>query len=234
MKLAIMQPYIFPYIGYYQLIHSVDKIVMYDDVNFIKQGWINRNRILLDNKDFLFTVPLADASSFRTIKKTYINNNIYNQWKKKFLTTLTLAYKKAPLYRQVYPIIETILDADYISIADLARESLKDTCSFIGISTQFINSSSIYGNENLKGQERVIDICSKEGANVYNNAIGGKELYSKEEFEKHQVSLKFVKPNEFKYDQFNKGFIPHLSIIDAMMFNEASQIQELINNYDLI
>lgn len=93
MKIAIMQPYIFPYIGYFQLINAVDKFIIYDDVNYIKQGWINRNKILLNNEDYLFTFPLKNASSYKKINEIELSENLYSKWKIKFFKTLEV-YKK--------------------------------------------------------------------------------------------------------------------------------------------
>lgn len=231
MRLAIMQPYIFPYIGYYHLICSVDKIVMYDDVNFIKQGWINRNRILVNGKPLLFTIPLKDASSFRSIKNTLINREIYHQWEKKFLSTLTLAYREAPFFDRVFELIETVLGRNHLSIADIARESLKATAAFLGIPTKFIDSSGVYQNQCLKGQERVLDICLKEGASIYNNAEGGKALYSKKIFNSCNIELQFIIPSLENYNQNTETFTAGLSIIDVMMFNNVEKIKEMLGNY---
>ncbi|MFW5701046.1 MAG: WbqC family protein, partial [Cyclobacteriaceae bacterium] len=124
MKLAIMQPYLFPYIGYFQLIHAVDKFVFYDDVDFIKQGWISRNNILLNNQFFTFTVPLVSISSNQKINRTEIHLHQYQNWRKKFFKTLNQAYKKAPFYKVVMPIIDEVFGAEHKYINDLARESI--------------------------------------------------------------------------------------------------------------
>src|SRR5690606_26985644 len=159
MKLAIMQPYIFPYIGYFQLISAVDKFVFYDDVNFIKQGWVNRNRILVNGTDYLFSVPLMKQSSFVKIEDTLINHAEYPHWKKKFLKTLSQAYRKAPLFKSVYPLVESILKQEVDSIATLAKNSILKTCQYLNLHCEWETSSSIYKNEHLKGQNRVLDIC---------------------------------------------------------------------------
>ena len=234
MKLAIMQPYIFPYIGYYQLIRSVDKIVMYDDVNFIKQGWINRNRILLNGKDLLFSVPLSNPSSFGFIKDTLINKAIYDGWKGKFIKTLSQSYHKAPFFNDVCQLVVAILDGNYYSIADLACESLKVTSSFIGISTTFVNTSVMYHNQQLKSQDRVIDICIQEKATIYNNLEGGTHLYSKDIFKENNLALNFIKPCNLEYKQFNNPFVPCLSIIDVLMFNPIEDVSKFLNEYKLL
>lgn len=233
MKLGIMQPYTFPYIGYFQQINLVDKFVVYDDVTFIKQGWINRNRILLNGRDHIFTVPLKDASSFRNIRDTEINQKLYALWLPKFLKTLTQAYSKAPMYKQVYDLVANVFNEPATTISELAVKSITETCSHIGIDTQFLLTSTGYNNNDLKAKDRVLDICHKEHASVYINPIGGKELYSKQEFAAHGLELHFVRAANVHYRQFSGDFIPSLSIIDVMMFNSPEAIQDLLKEYVL-
>lgn len=234
MKIGIMQPYIFPYIGYFQLLNAVDKFVIYDDVAFIKQGWINRNNILLNGKPHIFTVPLKNASSFTTIRATEINYNLYDHWKTKFLKTLVQAYSKALFFQEVYSLSEHILNNKYNSISELASNSLTETCRYLGIKTEFLYTAASYGNNNLKAKDRVIDICKREQADIYINPIGGTELYAKEDFEKAGLILHFIKTHNIKYQQFSDNFVPWLSIIDVMMFNEIAQVRGFLNEFDLI
>ncbi|HEY6976875.1 MAG TPA: WbqC family protein, partial [Chitinophagaceae bacterium] len=170
MKIAIMQPYFFPYIGYFQLINSVDRFVIYDDVNFIKQGWINRNKILLNNKEYTFTVQLKDASSFRLIKDTQIHEEFYQRWKIKFMKSIEVNYKSAPFFKPVNRILQNVLDSESKYISKLATNSLKAVSNYIGIKTFFIDTSSFYENSHLSGQERILDICKKEQASHYINS----------------------------------------------------------------
>ena len=181
MKLAIMQPYIFPYIGYFQLIKAVDKFVIYDDVNFINRGWINRNRILVNGKDSLFTIPLKEASQNKLINEIEVNWD--DAWKSKWLKTLEQSYKKAPCFQQVRPILEQTLEQEKTIFSEIIVENLKLINAYLGITTEIISSSSIYQNTELKAQTRIVDICLQEKANHYINPIGGIELYQKEVFE---------------------------------------------------
>jgi hypothetical protein len=233
MKLAIMQPYIFPYIGYFQLIHAVDKFVAYDDVTYIKQGWINRNKILLNGKEFIFTVPLKNASSFTTIAQTEINQNLYDGWRNKFYKTLDQAYRKAPFYQPVSELITTVFDARHTTIAELAVASITASSTYVGLQREFVPTATGYGNNDLKAKDRVLDICRKEKADVYVNPIGGKELYAKEEFAQSGITLHFVKSHNIVYPQFNNEFVPWLSIIDVMMFNAPADVMKLLAEYDL-
>lgn len=234
MKVAIMQPYLFPYIGYFQLVHAVDKFVFYDDVNFIKQGWINRNQVLLNGQKHLFTLPLKNAGSFKLINEIETDPKNFAVWKIKILKTLHQAYSNAPNYTAVKNLVETILDSGYNMIAGIARESVLKTSSYLGLNTTFIPSSSIYQNNSLHSQSRVIDICKKEKASAYINLSGGIELYKTEDFEEHGIQLNFLKPGLTEYKQFDLPFVAGLSIIDVMMFNDRERVLDLLNNYELI
>ena len=234
MKVAIMQPYLFPYIGYYQLINAVDKFIIYDDVNFIKQGWINRNVIIVNGKPYKYAVPLENQSSFSKINEILINQKIYQIWKKKFLKTIEQNYNKAPFFKEVFPIIKSIFDIETTNISDLAINSLKNISNYIRITTVFEESSAIYQNQNLSSQNRVLDICKKEKAKVYINPIGGLGLYSENFFLEEKITLKFIKSHTINYNQFNQEFVPNLSIIDVLMFNEVDTIKEFLTNYELI
>lgn len=232
-----MQPYFFPYIGYFQLINAVDKFVIYDDVNFIKGGWINRNNLLINKKRTLFTVPLDKASPFLLIKQTKINLKFYNSWKVKFLRSLEQSYKKAPFFYEVYPLVENVLDIqDEDLISKLALESIRMVSKYLQIQTEIIETSEIYNNRGFSGQERVINICRIEKASRYINPIGGIELYSKENFKEDDIELEFIKSNPISYKQFNnkEHFIPNLSIIDVLINCGKEKTQQLLNEYTLI
>jgi len=231
MKIAIMQPYFFPYIGYFQLINASEKFVILDDVNFIKQGWINRNRILVNGQDNLITIPLKQASQNNSIKETFISDD--NKWQSKLLKTIEFAYKHAPQFNNVFPIFEKSIQNSDRNISIFVPHSLLNLTQFLGIQTQIITSSSIYNNSHLKGQERIIDICKQEKADLYINPAGGIGLYSKEQFKKHKIDLRFLMPLPFEYKQFSNKFIPSLSIIDIMMFLEKRVILAELNNYHL-
>jgi WbqC-like protein len=234
MRLGIMQPYIFPYIGYYQLINAVDKFVIYDDVNYINKGWINRNNLLVNGKAFLFTVPLKEASQNKLINQIEVNEK--ESWAKKFLKTIEQTYKKAPHFENTFSLVSNIINSPAKGIQELALLSLKSISAYfdIDIKTQFVDSSSIYQNANLKAQERILDICQKEKAGHYINPIGGMTIYSNELFERSGIKLSFLKTIPVPYTQFDNEFVPYLSIIDVLMFNSKAEAIELINQYELI
>ena len=227
-----MQPYIFPYIGYFQLINAVDKFVIYDDVNFITKGWINRNRILNNGKDSLFSIPLKEASQNKLINQIEINWD--PNWKSKFLKTLEQCYKKSPHFQEVSSIIEQTLCVDNESISKVIEHNLRLICNHLDIKTEIVSSSAIYQNTHLKAQERILDICLQEKASHYINPIGGLELYDSVFFEAQNIQLNFIKSKPVEYSQFKNEFVPWLSMIDVLMFNSNEKIKEFLNNYDLV
>jgi hypothetical protein len=231
MTIAIMQPYIFPYIGYFQLINAVDKFIIYDDVNFINKGWINRNRILVSGQPHLFTIPLKNASQNKLIHEVELSRS--EPWQKKFLKTIQQSYQKAPNYCTVFPLIEEIVNYPANNIGAFATFGLRKICSYLEINTEIVPSSTIYNNSNLKAQERILDICAQENATHYINPIGGMELYSKEKFQEAGIKLNFIQSTGGTYTQFKNAFVPWLSIIDILMFNDVEKVGVLLKEYEL-
>ncbi|UFH52018.1 WbqC family protein [Spirosoma sp. KNUC1025] len=235
MTIAIMQPYFLPYIGYIQLMSAVDTFILYDDVAFINRGWINRNRLLINGQEYLFTVPLKDASQNKHINEVHLADD--PKWRSKLLKTIEQGYRKAPFYQTVMPLTEKIVNFTTDSIADLVHFSLLELIQYLSLSTQLIKSSSIYENSDLKAQARILDICLKEKATRYINPIGGIELYDKSTFAEAGIGLNFIKSRLVEYPQGNRGtneFIPWLSIIDVLMYNDVTAVKEMLNEYDLI
>lgn len=236
MKLAIMQPYFLPYIGYFQLINSVDRFVIYDDVNYIKQGWINKNSFLIQNKSSFFTIPLEAPSSFIKIKDTKVNQKQFDLWSRKTTMTIQQNYKKAPYFNEGFELFNEVLkfNNDIISIAELNYLSIKKIAEYLDIKTKIIKTSTIYNNSDLKAQERIIDICKKENATTYINPIGGIDLYDKLDFKNANIDLFFIKTDAIEYKQFSEDFVPWLSILDVLMFNSVEEMKIMLNKYTLL
>jgi hypothetical protein len=232
MKIAIMQPYFMPYIGYFQLINAVDKFVIYDDVNYINRGWVNRNKVLINGKSSMITVPLKEASQNKLINEIEVYSN--EKWKQKMLKTIELAYKKAPHLNLVYPLLNKIINNNAATISEFNFTGIKAICDYLGITTSLVSSSEMYANNKLKGQYRILDICIREKANHYINPTGGMELYSNEVFSKEGISLSFIISELRPYKQFKNEFIPALSLIDVMMFNSTEEVNKMLNQYQLI
>lgn len=232
MRVGVMQPYLFPYIGYFQLINAVDKFVVLDDVNYINKGWINRNNILINGKSNLFTIPLKEASQNKLIREIEILNE--QKWKDKLFRTIEQNYKKSPNYHLFSPCLFEILYFESANLSEYIYFSLCKINEYLGIQTIMIPSSARYNNGDLKAQTKILDICIKESADTYINPIGGVDLYDKDEFKKNNVELLFLKSNPIQYEQFNNEFVPWLSIIDIIMFNSKDRIKELLEDYTLL
>lgn len=226
-----MQPYFLPYIGYFKLINEVDAFVVYDDVNYIKKGWINRNNILVNGQQILFTIPLKSISQNKLINQIEIDEN--TGWRKDLLKTIRQSYSKAPFFEEAYPLIEKIIEFQEANVSKFIIHSLKEICYFLKIQTNIIISSNLEKNNNLKGQEKIIEICQKLDATNYLNASGGKNLYDENAFLSKKISLKFIEPPQVIYPQFKNTFIPYLSIIDVLMFNSCESIQVFLNKDNL-
>ena len=230
MRIAIMQPYFFPYIGYFQLVNSVDKFVFYDDVNFIKNGWINRNRILINGDANYLTINLKSASPNKLINEIEIIDN-----RPKLAKTIQMAYKKAPYFENAWPVIKNCLEFDAEKLSEIAIFSVKAVSEYLGLQTRFeISSVSYPETKGLAKAERLIQICKKNNVTEYINPIGGKELYKKDEFENHNIPLSFIKSKDIEYNQFIKNFAPNLSIIDVMMFDSVEEIHSMLENFELV
>ena len=231
-----MQPYFMPYIGYFQLIKSVDVFVVYDDVNYIKQGWINRNKILVAGKEFVFTIPLKEASSFVKIQDTHVNMKHFIKWRSKFLKTVEQSYKKAPYFLNIYPLINSILNNDKLStISEFAFESIKIFSNYLGLKTKFVLSSEVYPDtKNLDREKRIYKIVTLNNSSHYINPLGGIELYDKNNFELNGIKLDFLKSKSVIYRQFENEFVNWLSILDVLMFNSVENVNEMLDQFELI
>lgn len=232
MKLAIMQPYFFPYVGYWQLIHAVDRFVIYDDVNYIKGGWVNRNRILVNGKPTFITVPLHQSSPFKRICDTSMQPSL--AWRAKLVKMVELTYRKATYFVEVFPVVEDLIRHQTDNLSDYLAHQLKTLSAFMGINTEFVVTSRCYKNNELSGQERVLDVCKREGATTYINLQGGQALYERTAFTQHGVDLKFLIPSAKEFKQFGSTHVPWLSIIDVMMFNSRSQLSALLHQFVLV
>ena len=229
MKLAIMQPYFMPYLGYFQAIAAVDKYVVYDDVQYIKRGWINRNNLIIGGQKKMFSISLDGASQNKLINEISFIDNFNN-----FLLTLKYNYSKAPFYSEVYPLIESICKFPKKGLGEFIYNSFVEICNFLDIKTELMLSSSIEKDNTLKAEEKIIHICKVLKAKTYINAIGGQDLYSKQKFDENGMKLYFIKMDNIEYKQFSNEFIPNLSIIDVLMHNGKEGTKELLNKYTLV
>jgi hypothetical protein len=232
MKLAIMQPYFMPYVGYFQLMTAVDVFVLYDNIKYTKKGWINRNRMLLNGKDETFSLPLKKDSDLLDVVERELAADFNPD---KLLKKFKGAYRRAPFYEQTCPLLERIVRYEEPNLFRYLHYAIASTAEHLGIETEIRFSSGILIDHDIKGQDKVLALCEATGATTYINAIGGMELYATDAFHGKGIELKFIKSKQLEYTQFGDPFVPCLSIIDVMMFNSIDSIRTIITtNYELI
>lgn len=227
-----MQPYLFPYIGYFQLINAVDIFVMYDDANYIKQGWINRNRIILNGKEYLFTFPLENASCNKAINQICFFDG--DNRKKKAFKMIQQAYSRAPEFKNVIVLLTDIILNKEQNIGKYIECSLRRIIEYLDIETKLTKSSELNKNKDLRGKYKLWDICKIFKAGTLINPIGGEALYNKAEFKEQDINLWFLRTRNIIYKQNRKEFIPSLSIIDVMMFNPKDEVKKMLSEYELL
>lgn len=227
MKVAIMQPYFLPYIGYFQLIEAVDVFIVYDNIKFTKKGWINRNRFLSNGSDSLFSIPLRKDSDFLNVVEREVSSDFNPS---KMLNQFKEAYRKAPFIAQTLPLLETILLYEDRNLFRFLRHGLEKTCQHLGITTPFVDSSSLPIDHGLQSQDKVLALCNVTRASVYLNPIGGTELYDSDAFAKQGLDLRFLRSTLRPYPQFGEPFVPWLSILDVMMFNAPEEVLRMIRS----
>ena len=228
-----MQPYFFPYIGYFQLINAVDEFVIYDNIQFTKKGWINRNRILVNLKDDYISLPIKKDSDYLNVNQRFLSDT----WpidSKKMLNRILESYRKAPQFEEAYLLFEKCLNVEEHNLFNFIQNSLIETLNYLSINTKILKSSSIEIDHQLKSEEKVLAICKAQNASTYINPIGGIELYSKERFERNGIKLQFQKSNPINYLQYKNEFVPWLSILDVLMFNTKDEIKSFLSDYQLI
>ena len=231
MRVAIMQPYLFPYVGYFQLIQAVDLFVLHDDVQWIKGGWINRNQILLDGRPLRWTLPIAQKNSCDLINQCEVAE--LSDGRGRILRQIRNAYRRAPFFSEVMPLVTDIINQAELNVAKCILNSLERLSDYLALSTKLIMSSAIIKDDTLKGQERVIAICSTLGATEYINPPGGVALYKKNDFRKTGIDLYFLQSKRIEYRQFGNAFVPNLSIIDALMFNSVESVRKMLKLFTL-
>lgn len=226
-----MQPYFLPYIGYWQLIKHVDAFVVYDNIKYTKKGWINRNRFLLNGADCVFSLPLRRDSDFLDINKRFIADSYDGE---ELLNRFREAYRRAPHFDSTVPLLELILLSKERNLFTYIRRSIEAVCDHLDIKTPLLTSSSLACDHTLRSSERVKAICQHLGASEYINPPGGIDLYNRDDFARSGITLRFLKPSAFEYEQFNHQFVPWLSIVDILMFNPLEKIEvRLEHSYSL-
>ncbi len=222
-----------PYIGYWQLIASVDTFVVYDNIQYTKKGWFNRNRILDGDHDRLFSIPIKKDSDYLNVVERYRSEDSDKEISR-LLTIIKNTYRKSPNFAEAYPVIETCFLHPDKNLFGYIHNSIKLVCEYLDMTTSIVVSSHVDADHSLKGAQKVLAIAKATGADTYINAIGGMELYDKDAFKAEGVALNFIKSRPIEYKQFDKPFVPWLSIIDVLMFNNKEQVKQMLHEYDLV
>lgn len=232
-RIGMMQPYLFPYLGYFQLIAAVDEFVLGDDLQYVKEAWINRNRILVNGKPKLITFPLRKGSHLDKINERVLCDE-FPEEAEKILRVISAAYTKAPQYDTVIALLADILRFPDRNLARYTENSTRRICDYLGIRTPIHIASDLHIKDVADKQDRVIRTAKKLGGKTYINFIGGVQLYDAERFREAGLALKFHKIDDVTYRQFDNEFVPLLSIIDVMMFNSVDEIREMLPRFSLI
>ena len=237
MKLAIMQPYFFPYIGYFQLINCVDKWVVFDDTQYIAKGWVNRNRILHPDyeKDWqYFSMPVKKHSHKIRIKDVVVNDNI--DWRATLKGKISAYKKRAPYYKETLDFVDDCLSCHTPILSEWAVKSLEKTCAYLGIFFDYsvLSKMRIKTEKVEHAGQWALEIADYMGANEYINPHGGYSIFNEEEFNERNIELHFLRPNLQPYIQRRGRFVAGLSIIDVMMWNDKETIRNMLDDYEIV
>ncbi|BCQ21995.1 WbqC family protein [Caballeronia sp. NK8] len=231
MKVAIMQPYFLPYIGYFQLIGAVDVFVVYDNIKYTKKGWFNRNRFLQNGGDAYFSIPLVNDSDSLDVVERAIAPSFDRL---KLLNQMQGAYRRAPHFAQGFELLRECVEHEERNLFHFLHHSIRATASRLSLDTRIVVSSTLPIDHSLRAQDKVLAICGALGATTYINAIGGTALYSAPDFAERGIDLRFLKPRPLEYRQFDAPFVPWLSILDLLMFNPADEVKAMLGEFDLV
>ncbi|WP_429218774.1 WbqC family protein [Aeromonas veronii] len=234
MKLAIMQPYFFPYIGYFSLIMQSDEFIIFDTPQFMRKGWIERNRIgKLTGGSVYIKVPLNKADLSTSIKEMSIDNT--SDWRGKILSQLEIYKKRAPFYDDVLALVKEVLNTETSSIVHLNKIALEKVCNYLRIDKKF----KVFSEMNLEIEspqapdEWALNICKALDVKYYVNAAGGESFFDKRKYTNNNIQLCFINQPIDKYKQFGHEFEPGLSIIDVMMFNSPEEVIQMLSQGSL-
>lgn len=228
MRVAIMQPYLLPYIGYFQLMSAANRFVVYDNIKYTKQSWINRNRIASHGQESFFTIPLKAGNDSADIVERSIAGSFSSI---KMLNKFRGAYQKAPFFDETFPLLEKVFTHDEENLFSFIFHSLHATAEHLSLPDNLVVSSTIPANHQLTGQDRVIAICNALGTTEYVNPEGGVDLYSRATFSQAGIELKFLQSRPLEYQQYCEPFLPRLSIVDVLMFNSRDSVTQLIREH---
>lgn len=207
----------------------VDKYVIFDDVNYIKRGWSARNNILVNSLKHLFNISVEGGSQNNLYTQVVVSDDF-----SKLRKTLEMSYKKAPFYVETMELLERVFGCEDRRFNYFVKNSFQIILNYLGVKTELLLSSELPNNKELKGQDKILDICKLLGANEYYNAIGGQELYDRKVFADNGIELGFIESTLVPYPQLSKEFEPGLSMIDVLMMNSKEEVNKLLNAFSII
>ena len=227
MKLAVMQPYFFPYLGYWQLIAQADIFVIFDDVNYIRKGYIDRNFIVKDYETITFKLQVQKASQNKRINQLLTGSN-----KGDLVETIRHVYRKAPSFECSYPFIAELILFEEQNLALYLENTIRAVCKLLQINTQILRSSDF--ELSSLGKNKIIPLLIETGADTYINPIGGRDLYQESDFLDSGKSLEFFKPNFTSDEVMAMHSIPHASIIHFILHNSPEELSLLASKGSLV
>jgi hypothetical protein len=225
---AIMQPYFLPYIGYFQLIAEADAFIIYDQIKYTKKGWINRNRMLRNGADVMFTLPLAHGADAldvvqRELAADFQPTKLLQQWRG--------AYAKAPYFDETFAMLQRVMACESRNLFHFLDHAVRAVCAHLNITTPITVSSQLPVDAALRAEQKVLALCNAMGATRYINGTGGMALYDRAQFAQHGITLEFLRPKPLDYAQFGAPFVPWLSIVDVLMFNGRAATEALVHGH---
>lgn len=212
---ALMQPYLLPYLGYFHLMSAVDRFIIHDDVQYIKGGWINRNRFLRDGEPVIFTLPVRQGGHNRLISESHYADQLPEALSR-ILRQFDAAYRGSDHYRAVVTFLRGVAPLGERSVVTFNAFMLRVLAKTFGLRASFSLSSELGIDPRSRGQDRVIEICRRVGADCYLNPLGGRDLYDREAFARAGLHLGFIESTFLQYPQASNSFVPALSIVDVL------------------
>lgn len=230
--IAVMQPYLFPYLGYFQLIAAADVFVLGDDLQYVRSGWVNRNRILQGNEARLISFPLKKDRFVLQINQRQLCDG-FTEEAERLVRLITESYEKAPYFAQVMPLIERLIRFPHQNIALYAENALRELCAYLHIVTPIMRSSDLILGTPADKQERIIRIAHTFQATTFITPEGGSVVYDRDHLARNRLLVRFFRMDPVAYQQFGEPFVANLSIIDVLMFNCVEQVQQMLSQYHL-
>jgi hypothetical protein len=230
--IAVMQPYLFPYLGYFQLIAAADVFVLGDDLQYVRSGWVNRNRILHNDEARLITFPLKKDRFELQINQRQLCDHFSDE-AERLIRLLTESYEQAPYFAQVMPLVERLIRFPQQNIALYAEHAIREMCAYLHIVTPIMRSSDLILGNPLDKQERIIRIAHTFEATTFITPEGGSVVYDRDHFARNRLLVRFFRMTPVEYRQFRQPFVANLSIIDVLMFNCVEQVQRMLAEYQL-